>query len=200
MNYPPWPHQLSLYNETEEALKEYRSVLIQLVTRGGKSWIIARLIESRPGQTIYFIAHTKILITQMSEELHSHGIYHGIIAPWAPHIRCNVQVISKDTLLNRMEPMRRSGWAEPSLLIIDETHLAKAKGYMEILQFYAESKLVGATGSPCRLDNSPLGDIYEHMIVGPSHHELQAAKRISPVDTYRVRFAMPEIPRPVPWR
>lgn len=194
MNYPPWEHQQRLYDETEEALEQYRSVLIQLATRGGKAWIAARLIEERPGQTIYFIAHTRILITQMSVELTEHGIYHGIIAPWAPRIRCNVQVISKDTLINRMDWMRRSGWDEPELLLIDEVHMAKAKTFMDILTFYERVKMVGLTGSPCRLDNSPLGDIFDHMVIGPSHRELQAAKRLCPIDTYGVSFAMPEIP------
>lgn len=204
MLYNPWPHQLKSYNEIEAALSNgARSVINVIPTRGGKSWVAARLIEARriiearPGQTIYFIAHTKILITQMSQELTDHGIYHGIIAPWAPRVRCNVQVISKDTLLNRMASMRRQGWAEPALLILDECHLSAGDGFKRILAFYEESKLVGFTGSPCRLDNRPLGDIYQYMVIGPSHHELQAAKRLCPIDTYGVNFAMPEIPEDV---
>lgn len=192
MNYDPWPHQLDLYNKITAALDSgTRSVLLQLATRGGKSWIIARLIKKYAVEhkmCVYFVAHTKILIRQMSEELTSHGIMHGIIAPWAPQLKYRVQVISKDSLFSRIKKMKASGWTDPPLIIIDEAHMAMSKRYLDLIKEYPDAQIFGATGTSIRLDKRGLGEIFQKLIVGPSHKELQALKILCPIETFWVEF------------
>jgi superfamily II DNA or RNA helicase len=191
MNYDPWDHQLKAYNEIMTNIsKGTRSQVCVIPTRGGKSWIIARLAEHfKKYGRVYFVAHTNILIRQMSEELTMHEIKHGVMAQWAPRQYVNnVQVISKDTLIVRLKTLREQGRKDPVLLLIDEAHLAMAKTYRKIIDTYKDSILVGFTASLCRLDNKPLGDIFDNIVTGPQRRDLINKKILSPSETLAVKF------------
>lgn len=192
MNYKPWDHQLKLYNQIVENINNgIRSQIGQLPTRGGKSWIAAKLIEDysvHKKMTVYFVAHTKILIDQMSSDCKEHGINHGVIAPWAPQVRYRAQVISKDSLVRRLQKMKESGWAEPSLIIVDECHLSMGQTYKKILEEFPNSFIVGLTATPTRLDGKGLGKIYDKLVIGPSINELQEKNILCKVDTFIVEF------------
>lgn len=62
------------------------------------------------------------------------------------------------------------------LIIIDEAHLSAAKSYLEIIEFFSDALVLGFTGSPCRLDNKPLGKesggIYDDLIQAISIKQL----------------------------
>lgn len=189
MKYSPYPYQQRVFNELIAKFKQgIRSQVCQMVTRSGKSIIATMLIEYFAGEAIYFVGHTNILLTQMSDELVENDIKHGILAPWSPQLKYRVQVISKDTLFNRVKKMKESGWREPKLIIIDEAHVSLSKRYLEILDLYPDALLVGLTATPQRLDGKGLGSIYEHMVIGPSTKDLQKQKKLCPIETFAVDF------------
>jgi len=190
MKYEPRPYQTEGYHDIMRAINaDFRSILYVLATRGGKSAVISMLIEyfskTRP---IYYCCHTKILLDQMSEELEDHEIKHGIISPDHPEIQYRVQVISKDTLRNRMERMKQQSWKDPAVIIIDEAHLSAAKTFRKIIDGYPNSIIIGFTGSPVRLDGKPLSDIFQTIICGPGIPELQKMKILCPVETFIAEF------------
>ena len=167
------------------------SIICQMATRSGKSIVALLLIEYfslNMKESVYFVGHTKILLDQMSNELQENGIKHGIIAPWAPQLKYRVQVISKDTLFNRYKKMKETGWKNPRIIIIDECHISMSARYKEILDSYPDSILIGLTATPIRLDGKGLNSIYKTMLHGPSIQELQALKRLCPIDTFAVEF------------
>lgn len=192
MNYEPWDHQLELYEKIVSNIeKGIRSQIGQLPTRGGKAWVAAKLIEDFAvikKMSVYFVAHTKILIDQMSNDLTDHGIRHGVIAPWAPQLKYRVQVISKDSLIRRLHKMKASGWVEPSLIIVDECHLSMSKTYRKILDEFPKALLVGLTATPTRLDGKGLGEVYNKLVIGPSIKDLQKRKKLCSVETFWVKF------------
>ena len=192
MNYEPWDHQFELYEKIVSNIeKGIRSQIGQLPTRGGKSWVAAKLIEDFAvikKMSVYFVAHTKILIDQMSNDLEDHGIKHSIIAPWAPQLKYRVQVISKDSLIRRLHKMKASGWESPSLIIVDECHLSMSRTYRKILDEFPKALLVGLTATPTRLDGKGLGEVYDELVVGPSIKDLQERKRLCHVETFWVKF------------
>ena len=189
MKYEPRDYQLEGYHEIMRRINAgYKSILYVLPTRGGKSGVISQLIEyfskTRP---IYYMCHTKILLDQMSDELGEHEIKHGIISPDHPEIQYRTQVISKDTLRNRMDRMKNT-WKKPAVIIIDEAHLAAAKTFQDIITNYPDTIIIGFTGSPCRLDGKSLGDIFETMIEGPDIPELQRRQILCPIETFVAEF------------
>lgn len=54
---------------------------------------------------------------------------------------------------------------EPTLLIIDECHHATAKTYLDVISKYPNAYMVGLTATPCRLDGSALGQVFDTLIV-----------------------------------
>lgn len=133
----------------------------------------------------------------------AHGI---IMAGFSPNPRARVQVGSIQTVVRRLKAIdaKRSEAAakaraaalavgksddeadaealkakhanDPKLIIVDEAHLSAAPTYRKILEFYPFARVLGVTGSPCRLDNKPLGrdagGIYDSMVEGISIGQL----------------------------
>lgn len=192
MKHKPYNYQQQMFDDIMSSLDNGdHSIICQMATRSGKSIIALLLIEYfslQMKESVYFVGHTKILLDQMSSELQENGIKHGIIAPWSPQLKYRVQVISKDTLFNRYKKMKESGWKNPRIIIIDECHISMSARYKEILDSYPDSILIGLTATPVRLDGKGLNSIYKTMIHGLSIGELQALKRLCPIDTFAVEF------------
>jgi superfamily II DNA or RNA helicase len=192
MNYTLHNYQDKVFGKVMAHIHNFeRSILIQMPTRSGKSAVASKLIEyfsMEKKEAVYFTGHTKILITQMSDELTDHGIKHGIIAPWAPQIKYRVQVISKDTLFNRFKKMKNTGWKEPMVIIVDECHLSMSARYKEILDSYPDSIIIGLTATPDRLDGKGLDNIFDVIVKGPSIKWLQENGYLCPTETFAVEF------------
>lgn len=189
MNKTPYDYQQKAFDDTIKKINEgFRAPIIVLPTRAGKSIVATMLVEHFKGEAVYFIGHKKILVSQMSDELHDNGIDHGIIAPYAPQLRYRVQVISKDTFFNRCKNMKDTGWKHPALIIVDECHMALGKRYKEILAQYPNSVIVGLTATPIRLSGESMSDVFDCIVQGPSIKELQKKNRLCEIETFAVDF------------
>jgi superfamily II DNA or RNA helicase len=152
-----------------------RYVLIVLATGAGKTVIFSYIARSaaEKGSKVLILAHRDQLIKQASHKLRDYDVAHGIIMPgFTPNLRARVQVGSIQTVVRRMAKMS----FVPDLIVIDEAHLSAAATYRKIMDFYPKARVLGVTGSPCRLDNKPLGrvagGIYDAMVQGISISQL----------------------------
>lgn len=63
-------------------------------------------------------------------------------------------------------------------VLVHNCHLSAAKSYKDIVARYPNALILGVTGSPCRLDNKPLGrefgGLYDYMVTGISIRQLIA--------------------------
>ncbi|EMD0638886.1 DEAD/DEAH box helicase [Salmonella enterica] len=157
------------------AFREVENVILVLATGAGKTVIFSEItrLAKEKGSRVLILAHRDQLIKQCSRKLTDIGTTHGVImAGYTPAPHESVQVGSVQTVVRRLEKMR---W-KPDIIIIDECHLSAAATYVTIRNFFPKSKLLGVTGSPCRLDNKPLGSehggLYDRMVVGISIGEL----------------------------
>ncbi len=141
-----------------------RSLLIQMPTGTGKS-LVAREIINRiytNNNPVYFVTHSKNLLWQFSEHLTDIGLKHGIIAAGHPIIRYKIQVISVQSLKSRMKLLD-----EPALLVYEEAHHSTSSQFKDILDYWPNADLLGITATPNRPDGTPLGDLYEELILSP---------------------------------
>lgn len=149
-----------------------RSVLLVAPTGSGKTTIGAEAIRRAVarGKKCLWLAHRRELITQAYDRLVSEEISCGVIM--ADDKRANpeapVQVCSVDTLT------ARGTRPEATLLVWDEAHHCAAATWKEIIKGYAESWHLGLTATPERGDGSPLGDIFEQMVIGARVKQLVA--------------------------
>lgn len=165
-------YQESGVDAVRAALRLVTAVLFVLCTSAGKTVIfsyIARAMSER-GFHVLILAHRDFLIKQASNKLDDYGVPHGIIkAGMTPAWHENVQVASVQTIVKRLKFLLERGY-DPDLIIIDEAHLSCAKSYHLIRAAFPRAKLLGVTGTPCRLDGKGLGKqaggLYDTLIEG----------------------------------
>lgn len=147
-----------------------KAVLLVAPTGSGKTTIGAEAVRRSVarGKKCLWIAHRRELITQAFDRLCSEGIACGVIM--ADDKRADdtapVQVCSIDTLTAR--------GARPvaDLVIWDEAHHCAAATWRDLHRAYSGSFHLGLTATPERGDGTPLGDVFEDMVIGASVREL----------------------------
>jgi len=143
-----------------------KSVLWQLPTGGGKTagaTFMASGAASR-GMTVWFLCHRRELAAQSSETFKEFNLAHGLIAPghtYFPNAR--VQVVMVDTVRRRMDRVRL-----PDLAIWDECHHLGADTWRALFDGMKETRHVGLSATPWRLNGGGLGDFFPVMVRGPS--------------------------------
>lgn len=150
-------------------LAGHRSILMQLATGGGKTRLAADMIAKSldKKRTVHFAVHRDLLIRQTAETFKEHQIPFSYIASGYSHNPHNrVHLVSLDTVKRRLDDRLKI----PSILYMDESHLANAVGYTKVLDYYKEkgAYIIGLTATPTRTDGSGLGRHFTHMIKGPS--------------------------------
>jgi hypothetical protein len=159
-------YQKYAVDKAREILKTNRSCIIQGATGSGKTPIIAAICEmiTAHKNTAWIIVPRTEILKQASEHLIKWKVNHGIIAPGQNESRAyNIHVVSKDTLIRRYDKIK----VHPDLIMIDECHIALDR-QIEISEKFPNSKIIGMTATPERLDGRGLSELYEHLIIGPS--------------------------------
>lgn len=161
-------------NESVEAVRDayrdaYRSPLLVLPTGGGKTVVFSYITEQmdKNGKRVYILVHRQELLYQTSKKLSEFGVTHGIISPGHSMTGDRVQVASVQTLVRRLERYPSS-----DLLIVDEAHHAGAGTWSKILSHYSNSKILGVTATPIRMDGKGLGvdcgGFFDTLVEGPT--------------------------------
>lgn len=156
-----------------------RTVLLVLPTGSGKS-ILASYIASHEEGYIWVVAHRKELLTQLSDALKLAKIKHGMVKaglPFDPKQR--VQVASIQTLAKRHQLL-----PTPSLIIYDESHHLPSRVAKATVQSYPNTRVLGLSATPLRLNGQGLDEVFDHMIVGPTVRWLTDNGFLSPAEYY----------------
>lgn len=161
------PDQEDVRTALRLALREFMAVLVFAPTGFGKTVLAAKLIELifKAQKRVIFCVHRLDLITQTAKTFERVGIPFSYIAAgyhYNPYHR--VYIASIATLKNRL------GKIPADYIMVDEAHLSAATGWAKVANHYKETgtKAIGLTGSPERLDGKPLGDVWDHMVMGPT--------------------------------
>lgn len=173
----PRPYQTRAITDLREASLVHRRVLLVLPTGAGKTFIgsTVALGARSKGRRVMFLVHRQELMEQTSRAFTEIGIPHGLIRAGEPTPSDLVTVASVQTLARRLEFT-----PAPNLLFLDEGHHAVAGTWMRVLEAWSSAFVIGLTATPERLDGRGLGDVYQHMIVGPSTADLIHDGYLSP--------------------
>lgn len=151
-----------------------RNVLYQLPTGGGKTITFSYITHhaAKRGNRVLILVHRQELLRQSSDQLNEIGVPHGMIAPgYAPDPLAPVQVASVQTLARRLDRVQ-----EPSLIISDECHHSGARTWQTVFNHYSNSRILGVTATPVRLDGKGLGrsagGYFDCMVQGPPVRDL----------------------------
>jgi DNA repair protein RadD len=147
-------YQEHLVSDLRVALRYHDRVLGVLPTGGGKTVVfshIARAAAAR-NRSVTVLVHRQELLQQAT----------GYLGDC-----CEVATIQS------WKPEKRD------LIIVDEAHHAVARTWQEKLKA-AESKILGFTATPQRLDGSGLSTVFDHLIQGPTVRQLMYGGFLSP--------------------
>lgn len=169
------PHQIEAKAKIFEAWTKYDSVMLQMPTGTGKTYLFTSLINdiintyklAHKDIKILIVAHRTELLDQISATLNKFGIAHGFIqGAREQYLWKRVQVGSIMSLLtdkNYYNVCRQNF----DYIIVDEAHHSLADTYIRLFGLFPNAKKLGVTATPWRLNHESFLSLYQYLIVSP---------------------------------
>lgn len=169
------PHQIEAKAKIFEAWTKYDSVMLQMPTGTGKTYLFTSLINdiintykfAHKYIKILIVAHRTELLDQISSTLNKFGIAHGFIqGTREQYLWKRVQVGSIMSLLtdkNYYNVCRQ----KCDCIIVDEAHHSLADTYIRLFGLFPNAKKLGVTATPWRLNHESFLSLYQYLIVSP---------------------------------
>ena len=159
--------------------KGHKSILGVASPAFGKTVVAGHIIgeaRKKSDATAWFLVHRKNLLRQTSKSFWSAHIEHGLITSGKTRSKMPVQVGTIGSVYSRRETL-----IPPSILFVDEAHLSKGNMFETVINWCREagSIVIGLTGTPERLDQKSLGDVFEVMVEARSTAWLIEQGRLS---------------------
>jgi len=169
-----------VYNLRESLKTGKKSILGVASPAFGKTVVAAHITETarqrNSNASVWFLVHRKNLLRQTSKSFWSAKIEHGLLTSGKTQSKLPIQVGTIGTVHSRYAALEA-----PSILFIDEAHLAKGAMFETVIE-WAKSQgaiVIGLTGTPQRLDGKPLGDLFDDLIEAKSTKWLIEQGRLS---------------------
>ncbi len=171
-------YQIDMKSRIEEAFKSHQSVMAQMPTGTGKTYLLTAVMDSfvkdNPKVKVWIVAHRRELVGQIEETLSRYGI-----SPMDKRIKAlSVQWLSRH--YDEIED-------EPRLIVVDEAHHALAKTYKEMWKQFPKAKFLGLTATPCRLSGKGFTDLFDVLVRSWDIPEFIRKGRLSVYDFVSIR-------------
>ena len=178
------PYQQTAVDDIETALDEGEKVLYVLPTGGGKTVVLANIIERavQAGKRVLMLTHRREILKQTSLKM---AVEHGLIqAGLNIDLTYPAQIAGVQTLWARCMRTDKVPLPAADVIIIDEAHHVAARTWRMILEAYPNARLLGTSATPCRSDGRGLGNYFSKIIEGPQIPELIRQKHLVPTIYY----------------
>ena len=150
------------------------NILYQMPTGTGKTRLFTSIIRDisvwglrrNINYRILIIAHRSELIEQSSRSLDKYHIRHGVLAGTMKDKRDLTQAIQVASIQTITHPSNRCLLEDLQFdfIIIDEAHHAVANSYQKLWEYCPDSKKLGVTATPWRMNNSGFAKIFDTYI------------------------------------
>ena len=154
-------YQEDMKERIEKALRLHRSVMAQMPTGTGKTYLLTAVIDSfvsnNPMEKVWIVAHRRELVSQIDETVRKFQSYS---ASNASFLLSSVKAMSILWLMRHYDEIEE----EPGMIVIDEAHHALAKTYKEMWERFPKAKFLGLTATPCRLNGKGFTDLFDVLV------------------------------------
>lgn len=168
-------HQIDAKNAILRAWDSYDSVMLQMPTGTGKTYLFTSIIKdliafyksNKREINILVVAHRLELLDQIAASLKKYGISCGFIQCMRhQHLWHRVQVGSILSLISERNEMnvRRCKF---DFIIVDEAHHTLADSYKRLFDMFPEAKKLGVTATPWRMNQESFTSVYQTLITTP---------------------------------
>ncbi len=177
-------YQEDMKERIEKALHLHRSVMAQMPTGTGKTYLLTAVIDSfvsnNPMEKVWIVAHRRELVSQIDETVRK---FHSYSASNTSSLLSSVKAVSIQWLSKHYDKIEE----EPGMIVIDEAHHALAKTYKEMWERFPNAKFLGLTATPCRLNGKGFTDLFDVLVQSWSVPEFISKGRLATYDFVSIK-------------
>ena len=177
-------YQEDMKERIEKALRLHRSVMAQMPTGTGKTYLLTAVIDSfvsnNPMEKVWIIAHRRELVSQIDETVRK---FHSYSASNTSTLLSSVKAMSIQWLMRHYDEIEE----EPGMIVIDEAHHALAKTYKEMWERFPKAKFLGLTATPCRLNGKGFTDLFDVLVQSWDVPEFISKGRLATYDFVSIK-------------
>ena len=177
-------YQEDMKERIEKALRLHRSVMAQMPTGTGKTYLLTAVIDSfvsnNPMEKVWIVAHRRELVSQIDETVRK---FHSYSASNASFLLSSVKAMSIQWLMRHYNEIEE----EPGMIVIDEAHHALAKTYKEMWERFPKAKFLGLTATPCRLNGKGFTDLFDVLVQSWDVPEFISKGRLATYDFVSIK-------------
>ena len=179
-----YDYQEDMKERIEKALRLHRSVMAQMPTGTGKTYLLTAVIDSfvngNPMEKVWIVAHRRELVSQIDETVRK---FHSYFASNTSSLLSSVKAMSIQWLMRHYDEIEE----EPGMIVIDEAHHALAKTYKEMWERFPNAKFLGLTATPCRLNGKGFTDLFDILVQSWSVPEFISKGRLATYDFVSIK-------------
>lgn len=177
-------YQEDMKERIEKALRLHRSVMAQMPTGTGKTYLLTAVIDSfvnnNPMENVWIVAHRRELVSQIDETVRK---FHSYSASNTSSLLSSVKAMSIQWLMRHYDEIDE----EPGMIVIDEAHHALAKTYKEMWERFPKAKFLGLTATPCRLNGKGFTDLFNVLVQSWGVPEFISKGRLATYDFVSIK-------------
>ena len=177
-------YQEDMKERIEKTLSLHRSVMAQMPTGTGKTYLLTAVIDSfvsnNPMEKVWIVAHRRELVSQIDETVRK---FHSYYASNTSSLLSSVKAMSIHWLMRHYDEIEE----EPGMIVIDEAHHALAKTYKEMWERFPKAKFLGLTATPCRLNGKGFTDLFDILVQSWSVPEFISKGRLTTYDFVSIK-------------
>ena len=174
-----YDYQEDMKGRIEGELRLHRSVMAQMPTGTGKTYLLTAVIDSfvsnNPMEKVWIVAHRRELVSQIDETVRKS---HSYFASNTSSLLSSVKAMSIQWLMRHYDEIEE----EPGMIVIDEAHHVLAKTYKEMWERFPNAKFLGLTATPCRLNGKGFTDLFDILVQSWSVPEFISKGRLATYD------------------
>ena len=179
-----YDYQEDMKGRIEGELRLHRSVMAQMPTGTGKTYLLTAVIDSfvngNPMEKVWIVAHRRELVSQIDETVRK---FHSYFASNTSSLLSSVKAMSIQWLMRHYDEIEE----EPGIIVIDEAHHALAKTYKEMWERFPNAKFLGLTATPCRLNGKGFTDLFDVLVQSWSVPEFISKGRLATYDFVSIK-------------
>ena len=179
-----YDYQEDMKGRIEGELRLHRSVMAQMPTGTGKTYLLTAVIDSfvsnNPMEKVWIVAHRRELVSQIDETVRK---FHSYSASNTSSLLSSVKAMSIQWLMRHYDEIEE----EPGMIVIDEAHHALAKTYKEMWERFPKAKFLGLTATPCRLNGKGFTDLFDVLVQSWSVPEFISKGRLATYDFVSIK-------------
>ena len=177
-------YQEDMKGRIEKALRLHRSVMAQMPTGTGKTYLLTAVIDSfvsnNPMEKVWIVAHRRELVSQIDETVRK---FHSYSVSNTSSLLSSVKAMSIQWLMRHYDEIEE----EPGMIVIDEAHHALAKTYKEMWERFPKAKFLGLTATPCRLNGKGFTDLFDVLVQSWDVPEFISKGRLATYDFVSIK-------------